>query len=112
MRLWPRGNGVHLTMLLHGDIAPSEARKHREGKPDLVARFGGISLRHDRRAVIRAPVPSPISYPHKELIKRLRKKKCELCEAVDTVTVHQPQSAREIGAGAARVGETHGKNKA
>src|ERR1017187_3043086 len=29
-----------------------EARKHREGKKDLVARFGGIPLRQNRRAVI------------------------------------------------------------
>src|SRR6516225_4632014 len=29
-----------------------QARKRRAGKPDLVARFGGIPLRHDRRAVI------------------------------------------------------------
>ena len=34
-----------------------EARKHREGKKDLVARFGGIILRQDRRAVIRDPRP-------------------------------------------------------
>ena len=29
-----------------------EARIRREGKPDLVARFGGIPLKRDRRAVI------------------------------------------------------------
>jgi group II intron reverse transcriptase/maturase len=81
----------------HGLRTCYEARKHREGKPDLVARFGGISLRHDRRAVIRDPAPSPISYPHKELIKRLRKKKCELCEAVGTVTVHQVASLKALG---------------
>src|ERR1035437_9796207 len=36
-----------------------EARKHREGKKDLTARFGGITLRQDRRAVIRDPAPAP-----------------------------------------------------
>ena len=40
-----------------------EARKHREGKQDLVARFGGIILRQDRRAVIRDPAPGPGSLP-------------------------------------------------
>jgi hypothetical protein len=30
-----------------------EASKHRKGKKDLAARFGGITLRQDRRAVIR-----------------------------------------------------------
>ena len=45
-----------------------EARKKREGKRDLVARFGGISLRQDRRAVITDPAPVPAPYPRKELI--------------------------------------------
>ena len=74
-----------------------EARKHREGKPDLVARFGGISLRHNRRAVVRDPVPAPAPYPHKELIRRLRKKGCELCENGITVTVHQVASLKSLG---------------
>ena len=34
-----------------------EARKHREGKPDLVSRFGGINLRQNRQAVVRDPAP-------------------------------------------------------
>jgi group II intron reverse transcriptase/maturase len=34
-----------------------EARRRRKGKPDLVARFGGIILRQDRRAVITDPAP-------------------------------------------------------
>ena len=36
-----------------------EARRKRKGKPDLVARFGGIILRQDRRAVIPDPAPVP-----------------------------------------------------
>ena len=36
-----------------------EARRRRRGKPDLVARFGGITLRQDRRAVITDPAPVP-----------------------------------------------------
>jgi Type II intron maturase len=74
-----------------------EARKHREGKPDLVARFGGIILRQDRRAVIRDPARPPAAYPRKELIKRLRKRACELCETGTTVAVHQVASLRELG---------------
>ena len=74
-----------------------EARKHREGKPDLIARFGGIILRQDRRAVIRDPAPAPAPYPRKELIKRLRKRECELCETGTTVAVHQVTGLRELG---------------
>ena len=74
-----------------------EARKHREGKKDLVARFGGITLRQDRRAVIRDPTPAPAAYPRKELVKRLRTRECELCETGTTVTVHQVTGLKTLG---------------
>jgi hypothetical protein len=74
-----------------------EARKHREGKPDLVARFGGIPLRQNRRAVIRDPAPAPAPYPRKQLIKRLRKRECELCETGTTVAVHQVTGLKDLG---------------
>jgi len=74
-----------------------EARKHREGKPDLVARFGGIPLKQDRRAVIHDPAPARISHPRKELISRLRKRWCELCEHGATVAVHQVAALSQLG---------------
>src|SRR5712692_1113241 len=74
-----------------------EARKHREGKPDLVARFGGIILRRNRRAVIRDPAPAPAAYPRKELIRRLRRRECELCETGTTVAVHQVTGLKALG---------------
>lgn len=74
-----------------------EARLRREGKDDLVARFGGISLRQNRRAVITDPAPVPIRAPRKELIDRLRKRRCELCEHGTTVTVHQVARLADLG---------------
>jgi len=74
-----------------------EARRRREDKKDLVARFGGIILRQDRRAVIRDPAPAPAAYPRKELIRRLRKRECELCETGTTVTVHQVTGLKQLG---------------
>src|SRR6267154_977332 len=74
-----------------------EARKHREGKKDLIARFGGIILKRDRRAVIRDPAPAPASYPRKELIRRLRRRECELCETGATVAVHQVTGLKQLG---------------
>jgi group II intron reverse transcriptase/maturase len=74
-----------------------EARKQREGKPDLVARFGGIPLRRDRRAVIRDPGPAPAAAPCKELISRLRRRRCELCEHGTTVAVHQVAGLASLG---------------
>jgi group II intron reverse transcriptase/maturase len=74
-----------------------EARRHREGKKDLVARFGGIPLKRDRRAVITDPAPARINYPRKELIRRLQRRLCELCEHGTTVTVHQVAGLRQLG---------------
>jgi len=81
----------------HGPRTCFEARRHRQGKKDLVARFGGIPLRQDRRAVIRDPAPAQASYPRKELIHRLRKRVCELCEQGATVAVHQVAALRHLG---------------
>ena len=80
-----------------GPRACFEASKHRQGRKDLVARFGGITLRQNRRAVIRDPAPGPPLYPRKELIRRLRKRECELCETGATVAVHQVTSLKELG---------------
>jgi group II intron reverse transcriptase/maturase len=74
-----------------------EARRHRKGKKDLVARFGGIPLRQDRRAVIHDPAPDPVPAPHKELICRLRKRRCELCEHGATAAVHQVAGLKHLG---------------
>jgi group II intron reverse transcriptase/maturase len=74
-----------------------EARRRREGKPDLVARFGGIPLKRDRRAVIRDPAPVPAATPYRELIHRLRKRWCELCEHGATVAVHHVARLASLG---------------
>ena len=74
-----------------------EARRRRRGKPDLVARFGGIILRQDRRAVITEPVPARVRVPRRELLARLRQRECELCETGTTVAVHQVAGIRELG---------------
>ncbi len=74
-----------------------EARKHREGRKDLVARFGGIILRQNRRAVITDPASGPPLYPRKELTRRLRKRECELCETGTTVAVHQVTGLKDLG---------------
>jgi hypothetical protein len=74
-----------------------EARLKREGKKDLVARFGGIPLQHDRRAVIIDPAPVPVIQARKELIYRLRKRCCELCEHGTTVAVHHVARLAYLG---------------
>jgi group II intron reverse transcriptase/maturase len=74
-----------------------EASLKREGRKDLVARFGGIILRQDRRAVIHDPALVPVHAPRKELIYRLLKRRCELCEQNATVAVHQVAGLKQLG---------------
>jgi len=74
-----------------------EARIRREGRPDLVARFGGIPLTRDRRAVITDPAPVRARIPYRELIHRLRQRRCELCDHGTTVAVHQVASLARLG---------------
>ena len=89
----------HKAKIITGDGPRTcfEARRKRRGKPDLVARFGGIILRQDRRAVITDPVPVRVRVPRKELLARLRQRECELCETGTTVAVHQVAVLRELG---------------
>jgi hypothetical protein len=81
----------------NGPRTCSEARRRRKGKPDLVARLGGITLRQDRRAVITDPAPVPVRVPRKELLTRLRHRECELCETGPTVAVHQVTGLKHLG---------------
>ena len=74
-----------------------EARHRREGKKDLVARFGGIPLTRDKRAVITDPAPVPVIPPRRELIHRLRKRWCELCDHGATVAVHHVARLAQLG---------------
>jgi group II intron reverse transcriptase/maturase len=74
-----------------------EARLQRTGKKDLIARFGGIVLKRDKRAVITDPAPVPVHPPRKELIDRLRRRWCELCDHGATVTVHHVATLAQLG---------------
>ena len=74
-----------------------EARLQRTGKKDLIARFGGITLKRDKRAVITDPAPVPVHPPRKELIDRLRRRWCELCDHGATVTVHHVAKLAQLG---------------
>ena len=92
-----------------------EARKHREGRQDLVARFGGITLRQDRRAVIRDPAPVPAPRPRKELISTAPQAGMRTVRDRHhggSPPGRRPQGARGTWTGPARVGRPHGENAA
>ena len=81
----------------HGLRTCFEARVPRNGKKDLVARFGGIPLLRNEKGVIADPVPVPVPAPRKELIHRLRASRCELCGRGAAVAVHQVAKLARLG---------------
>jgi group II intron reverse transcriptase/maturase len=81
----------------HGLRTCFEARIERDGKPDLVARFGGIPLVRKKNAVLHDTIPRPVAYPRKELVTRLLKRHCELCEEAGAVLVHQVKKLASLG---------------
>jgi hypothetical protein len=65
-----------------------EARIERPGRQALVARFGGIPLRRQRKAILADRQPIRVDYPHKELLTRLLADRCEVCGNHGEVQVH------------------------
>lgn len=80
----------------HGPRTCYEARVERNGKPALVARFGGIPLKCTRDAVLIDEVPAPVIVPRSELVARLLRGHCELCEEPAKVTVHQVRTLASL----------------
>jgi group II intron reverse transcriptase/maturase len=74
-----------------------EARIKRNGKDDLVARFGGIPLMRKEDSVLRDHVPIRPPHPRKELIHRLLTRRCELCSDPGKVLVHQVRKLASLG---------------
>jgi len=80
-----------------------EASIVRDGRKPLVARFGGIALKRQKTAVIIDRQPHRPIYPHKQLIRRLLKGRCELCTGTDTIQVHHIRALADLApAGAAQ----------
>ena len=99
----------------NGPRSRFEARKHRQGKEDLVARSGGIILQRDRHAEIRDTPARPGCLPPQGAdiqapqtgVRTLRDR-----DHGGSPPGHWPQSARASGTGPARVGRPHGEKAA
>ncbi len=83
----------------HGKRTCFEARIEREGRKPLVARFGGIPLKRQRKAVIddRHPAPATGRRKGKELINRLRSGRCEWCKRRAEVQAHHVRALADLG---------------
>ena len=83
-----------------GHAACFEATAHRAGREPLVARFGGIPLKRQQTAVIDRPRPE--RHPRtaqNELVTRLTRRRCELCEQHGHMQVHQVRKLADLGPG-------------
>jgi group II intron reverse transcriptase/maturase len=81
----------------HGPRRCFEAHAERAGRKPLVTRFGGIPLKRRHTAVLNDRPPAPLTNPRgSQLIHRLRKGRCELCEQRAQVEVHQVRKLAEL----------------
>ena len=79
-----------VTETSHGPRRCFEAVMGRDnGRKPLVARFGGIPLKQQKRAVIADRVTSLVVARNKELIKRLLSGRCEVCKQKGEIRVRQ-----------------------
>jgi len=67
-----------------------------EGRKPLVARFGGIPLRRQKYAVPVDREPVRATTGTRELIVRLRDRRCEMCGQAATVHVHQIRKLADL----------------
>ena len=81
----------------HGPRTCFEAAAERgRGSKPLVARFGGIPLRRQKNAVINDRPPDRLIYPRRELITRLHRNRCELCQRPGEVEAHHVRNLAEL----------------
>jgi group II intron reverse transcriptase/maturase len=73
-----------------------EAHVERHGRKPLAARFGGIPLRRQKRAVISDRPQGPATPRRKELVTRLLAGQCEWCEQPAPVEAHQVRKLADL----------------
>ena len=74
-----------------------EVRVARPNRPPLVARFGGIPLRRQKKAVIVDADPvQHVKGKRSELLTRLLAEKCEICGATERIEVHHIRKLADL----------------
>lgn len=71
-------------------------RERGEGKPPMVARFGGIALRHVDYAILNDQLPTTIAGKRNELLKRLTANTCEICGSKENIEVHHIRKLADL----------------
>ena len=79
----------------HGPRVCFQATVERPGRKPLVTRFGGIPLKRQKKAVITDRLPD-LPTRRKELTTRLRARRCEWCDALTDVEIHQVRKLADL----------------
>jgi len=79
----------------HGPRTCFEAQLERPGRKPLAARFGGIPLKRQAKAVLTDRQPAPPARP-KEVITRLLRGECEWCHTRTQVETHQVRKLADL----------------
>jgi len=79
-----------------GELHCIEVRVAREGKPDLVARFGGIPLTRQPLAILNDLPPLVVYSGRSELLTRLLAEECELCGSREHIEVHHIRKLADL----------------
>ena len=85
-----------LTITPHGPMKCLEVAVERDGKKPLVARFGGIPLRQQKKVILVDQDPRSRPIRRNELIKRLLVGKCELCQSTQDCEVHHIRKLADL----------------
>lgn len=72
-----------------------EVKVEREGKPPLVAQWGGISLKRQIRVAL-DDKPQPVWNARTELVQRLLAQECEMCGARENIVVHHIRHLKDL----------------
>ena len=80
----------------HGLRTRFEASIERPGRKPLVAWFGGIPLKRQKNAVLTDRQHTGPVYPNRQLVTRLLKGRCELCQRTDNITVHHVRKLADL----------------
>ena len=79
----------------HGPRVCFQATVERPGRKPLVTRFGGIPLKRQKKAVIADRLPA-LPTRRKELTQRLRIRRCEWCDTLTDVEIHQVRKLADL----------------
>ena len=69
--------------------------RESEGKPPLVAQWGGIPLKHQNWAILKDQI-APDRVGHSEIVQRLLAQQCELCGSTENICVHHIRSLKDL----------------